>query len=163
MKPIEYRNMSGVITAMSSSSSILSGAVYFYLPVFISAAQAPITLVDTIVSVAVAFAGIAMAYWVYRRNMRAYMSSTHRLAYAVFHNSEAVNAAYSSIAAVCLLIAEAVARFDYAFDRAVYGAADYFVTLGKLGRSLVNGQTNVYALAFVLGIAVIIIAFLVAT
>jgi NADH-quinone oxidoreductase subunit L len=147
-----------VLAVFAAASSLL----YIYMPPYLpgAVAFAQIGLAEALLSAAVAVAGLAIAYMVYIRGMRTYMSSTHRMVYSVFHNSTAVNIAYSGIVAFFLMLAEAVARFDYAFDKATYIASDYFITLGRMGRALVNGQTNTYVLAFALGIAVLALVFL---
>jgi NADH-quinone oxidoreductase subunit L len=142
---------------------IASSAVYLYLPGYLSgiAAPAQVNAVDAAISTIVSSIGIAAAYFIYRKNRRVYLSSTHRYIYAALHNSTITNSAYVAITAVVTYVAEAVAKFDYEFDKAVYSTASYFVAIGKAGRSMVNGQVNTYVLAFVLGIAIIAIAFLV--
>ena len=142
---------------------VLSGAAYLSLPSYLSlpASAIAISPQEALIGFAVSVAGAALAYYVYRLNKRAYLSSTHTALYYLLHNSSMVNGAYGLAISLFMAIAEAVARFDYAFDKATYQTADYFIMLGNVGKGVVNGQVNGYVLAFALGIAVLVVVFLV--
>jgi NADH-quinone oxidoreductase subunit L len=145
---------------------LLSSLAFLYLPGYIAqstgtATSVPLNAAGIGLDLAVALAGLAAAYLIYWRNRRVYMSSTHRLAHALFYNITFINIAYGAVAGLFQLVAEAVERFDHALDRLTYISSDSFVSLGQVGKAVVNGQVNTYVLAFALGIAILVVAFIV--
>ncbi|MCL5430269.1 MAG: hypothetical protein M1504_02205 [Candidatus Marsarchaeota archaeon] len=134
---------------------------YLKLPGFLNGSYS-IALLSAVVGNVIAVIGIIVAYRVYMKGFRAKLSSTNKMLFNVLYSSRAVNAVYLYIVGVTMAFARAVSAFDFSFDKSIYGLARSVITSGNGLRKIVNGQTNSYVFAFVLGIMFLIVLYVLA-
>lgn len=142
--------------------AVVVSYLYLYLPGFISQQTlqyTPISLSGALIGMAVSVAGIVVAYYIYRLGNRVYVSSTNPLLYKIAYNSVLVNAAYMWATRAFMSAAAVIGWMDIASDRSTYLISNMVIRTGHVGKRLVNGQVNLYVLAFVAGLLAILLIF----
>ncbi len=132
-------------------------AAYFLLPTYLSS-LGPMNLnigITEIAALSTAFAiGLAISYVMFYK--RRYSSIEERSPiYRVLHSSSAVNAAYHCLAAALLALASWMESLDTSAYGLIRDGGKGLIGLGNRMRKLENGSVNVYAAAFVIGVAAV--------
>ncbi len=138
---------------------VVATFIYYADPSYIGGAAQMQLLGATEIAITniVAIAGIAVAFYIYKLGHRMHLASTNSMAFAALHNSTIVNGAYLIFAAGIAKIGALAGNLDFAFDRSIYVMSQLFIKSGYYMRRMVDGQTNSYALAFVLGFALMLL------
>ena len=123
-----------------------------------AAAGASLSLADAIIGNVLALVGVYVAYYIYRLGHRRFIANPNRNLFMAMYNSIIVNDLYLHAVRAVGVVAASFADLDFAFDTSIYALGTEFTKTGYLLRKIVNGQTNSYALAFVLGFAVLLFA-----
>lgn len=136
---------------------------YSYLPQYLaSATQVPlgtlaISTADAAVESAIVLIGAYVAFRMFRK-ARTSIPAEHMLSLRILYNSRAVNAFYLYAARFI----EAGARYADGMESALYelvlAGGEGTVFIGSKIRRAVNGQPNVYLIAFVIGIMLLVAA-----
>ncbi len=119
-----------------------------------------ITVTDAAVSMVLSIFGIIIAYRVYKQGHRLHLESTSKALFNIVYNSQLVNRAYTVITELTARVANTVGYTDYAFDRSTYALSQGATSSGGIIKGIVNGQTNIYVLGFVLGLILLIFSFI---
>jgi NADH-quinone oxidoreductase subunit L len=141
---------------------IIASVAYLFLPSYIASgvvAFNQITPLEVIIATMVSVAGIALAYRVYRQGHRMNLGSTNKMLFSALHNSDITNRFYLLVTNAVSSISNSAGYNDLVFDRITYGAAQKTVASGNTVNKMVNGQLNLYVLAFVLGLIVLLLVF----
>ncbi len=108
----------------------------------------------------IALVGLAIAYRIYRQGHALHVASANRPLYVAFYNSIIVNGLYLYLAKAVASAADAAGYLDLKLDKLTYSASSAMLSVGSALRKLVNGQTNVYVAAFVIGIVLLLALFI---
>ncbi len=148
-------------TYMLAIFVIAASAFYLWLPNYIAPGQSfnQITPVGAVVGTVAVLFGLIVAFRLYRQGHRVRIESTNTIAYGLLYNSAITNKVYTLITASFGRIAALFSYNDFGFDKATYGLAQGTVSTGNVVRKVINGQTNLYVLGFVLGIIFLLVIF----
>ncbi|MCW6160157.1 MAG: NADH-quinone oxidoreductase subunit L [Candidatus Micrarchaeales archaeon] len=108
----------------------------------------------------IALVGLAIAYRVYRQGHQLHVASANRPLYIAFYNSIIVNGFYMYLTKAVAIAADGLGYFDLKLDKLTYSASSAMLSVGSALRKIVNGQTNVYVAAFVIGIVLLLALFI---
>jgi NADH-quinone oxidoreductase subunit L len=140
---------------------LIASVVYvFYLPNFPQAGSGNINVTDGLFGMIASIIGIALAYRIYGQGHRLHLESTSPRLFSIVHNSMPVNAAYFKITRAFAYAAGLVGYNDFAVDKMTYGFGQALISAGNIIRKIENGQTNLYVLGFIIGMSVLILAFI---
>ena len=148
--------------AILAALVVIGSAAYIYLPGFLGSTQTAQIGIEQYITVnIIALLGLAVAYRVYRQGHRLHMASTNRALFSLLYNSPAVNKAYLYIAKGVSAIGSGLGRFDLGFDKVTYSAAGFTIGSGDSIKKVVDGQTNVYVFAFIVGVILLVFAYVI--
>ena len=108
----------------------------------------------------IALIGLAIAYRIYRQGHGVHVASASRPIFLSFYNSIIVNGFYLYLTKAIAIAADGFGYFDLKLDKLTYSASSAMLSVGSALRKLVNGQTNVYVAAFVIGIVLLLALFM---
>jgi NADH-quinone oxidoreductase subunit L len=142
---------------------VLSLFAYMYLPAFLgtlSAVALGIAPVNAVLESAAALAGLAAAYVLYL-NAHPYNMKARTRLYVALYNGGLVDVFYLSAARAVMILSNAVYAFDCALYAFMRGAAGTVAGFGSALRLMVNGRTDIYVSAFVVGAIAVLVLFMV--
>ena len=142
---------------------VVAGSLAFvYLPGYLSA-YGGIAKIFTpgnfLAETAAVAIGLALAYLVYFKSDGKKLAATHSSVYALLYNGVFVSAFYILVAKFFGALSSLVDAIDYEMYRFVRAVAGGVLGFAEVLRRLESGRANEYALAFLLGIIVMIILF----
>ncbi len=144
--------------------TVVASVAYFYLPNYLASGTASFSQITILTAVAVnvmAIIGFLVAYRIYRQGHRLHILSTNKSMYSALHNSDAVNKAYMYIVKAFTVAAGVTGNGDFDLDRTTYGGANIVMGVSNRLKRIENGQLNLYVLGFVIGLIILILAFVV--
>ncbi len=140
---------------------IAAGIAYIYIPSMLgsySSAQMHFSVVGASAETVAVVLGAFIALYIFKLHPYASkLKEKHRYVFLSAYNSVASNAVYYYIGKAFLILSKAFEAFDYALLGFASAGGRSFVMFGNLVRKVENGQTNIYAIAFVLGIMLLLI------
>jgi NADH-quinone oxidoreductase subunit L len=166
MLKLNYGSIPKSMTApmyMLAAAVIVASVAYLYLPGYTNGSSSGINIANIATGFVGMFAsiiGIVIAYRVYAQGHRLHLASTSPNLFSAVHNSVVTNAFYSRVTRSFAYAGGLVGYNDFAFDKVTYGFAQALISTGNLIRRVENGQTNTYLLGFVIGMTVLLLAFI---
>ena len=145
-----------ILAVMVVAVSVL----YLYLPGYLSQHLSDIGVLDAAIESGVAVAGIAIAYVLFR-NVKPFAPSRHRMAVSALYNSLLVNKAYQLIARFFYAIGAGIDSIDNGLYEAALSGGNGVVYSGRQLRRIVTGQPNMYLVAALIGIMLLVVVMVV--
>ncbi len=143
-----------------AAAVLVASIAYLYLPTYLQSSSGGASISDGLIGMFASIIGIALAYRIYLQGHRVHLESTSPGMFAVVHNSTLVNSVYLKITRTFSYAAGLAMYIDFAFDKMTYGFAQALISSGNIIRKVENGQTNMYVLGFVVGMVVLVLAFI---
>jgi NADH-quinone oxidoreductase subunit L len=110
---------------------------------------------DALLVNVVALAGLGIAYLMYAKGYRPYLSVKNPTVFNIFNNNVITNRIYGYVCSTVLLIGKTAGLFDSDIDSTTYGFSNSVIKSGRFAKPLINGQANNYVTGFVLGIVLL--------
>ncbi len=152
-----------IIPAIVLAVLVLFAAIVFALPhsgVLDALVLQSTNTTEALVVNAVAAAGLIIAYLVYVKGNRFYLSMNNSHIFAALNNNAITNGIYLAICSMFLHVGKIMGMLDSDFDYTTYRLSYNIINSGKLAKPLINGQTNNYVIGFVIGVLVLAAAVL---
>ena len=134
---------------------IAAALLYLYLPGYLAQHMQGIGVLDAATESGIAVAGILVAYMLFRK-VEPLAPSRHRIAVSALYNSLLVNKAYALIANLFYAIGAGIDAIDNGLYEAALSGGNGVVYAGGKLRRIVNGQPNVYLVAVLIGIILLV-------
>jgi NADH:ubiquinone oxidoreductase subunit 5 (subunit L)/multisubunit Na+/H+ antiporter MnhA subunit len=134
---------------------IAAALLYLYLPGYLAQHMQGIGVLDAATESGIAVAGILVAYMLFRK-VEPLAPSRHRIAVSALYNSLLVNKAYMFIANLFYAIGAGIDAIDNGLYEAALSGGNGVVYAGGKLRRIVNGQPNVYLVAVLIGIILLV-------
>ena len=155
---IEYKTMStGMIAAVLAAAAIvlISAVAYVYLPSYLGLSASTPSLLDAVAENIAAVAGIVLIYVTYWKGVLAVWKGRFKGAYL----GVALNYFYHGFVRLAAGISFAAHGVESSLNWIVAHAVGVVSTAARLISRLESGKTNTYLVAFLVGIIIMIIIF----
>lgn len=138
----------------------IASVAYTYLPGFLQLKFAGISQTDAAIGMFASIVGVVIAFRLYKQGHRMHLESTHPRLFSIIYNSVLINRFYLIVTETFAYIASIASYNDFGFDKMTYGFAQSMISIANVIRKIENGQTNTYVLVFVIGMSVLLLAFI---
>lgn len=135
---------------------IFAALLFTHLPTYLGSAPIALKPTEIILETAAALAGLAIAYIVYRKWAAKSLSGA-KLNRPYLGN--ALNSGYSGVVIAAQTASKVSNRIEIAMNKGVSYAFGFLIATGKLVGKMEDGKPNTYMIAFLIGLAVIILIF----
>jgi NADH-quinone oxidoreductase subunit L len=149
-----------------AGATLISGAAFFIIPGYVNGAPSLGPAWGTLQAsgycaasvTAVALAGAAMGYLVYRQKKKSALRAPSNNLTGAGYAANAMNSVYAYLAAFVLAFGDGIDRFDSAMNGAFDGLGHAVMLSGNSVKRAASGEINTYVVIFAVGMLLLILA-----
>lgn len=146
-----------------SAAVVLGSLSFIYLPSYLSQykiSNLQISSETILISTSIIVFAALFSYFIYKRKHWARLEERSWILYRILYNTLFMNKLYIYTTKIFAFLSNLVDSLDYSIYQMIKLSSGGFIAFGNLLKRIETGQTNTYLIAFVLGVILIVIIFL---